>query len=168
MCLGLVGCFLLRTLLFIHRLNEFYPKQIKSNPQILETAQKNSHFSSGHCVISEVNLCRLLLLAGVMWGGEICALFCTVLSGILSARMAAGNDSFQQHSLAQLVITWLMTANLLWKFSKHQQWFFSQVYLLWVQAMILLLLGTLQIVVTPVGIPWFTSLHPSPVCPAGF
>lgn len=34
--------------------------------------------------------------------------------------------------------------------------------------MILLLLGTLQVVVIPLGIPWFTTLHPSLVCPAGF
>lgn len=110
MCMGFVGCFLLRTLLLIHRLNEFYTKQIKPNPQILETAQ-NAHFSFGHWGNSDINLCVLLLLAGVMWVGEICAIFCIVLSGILSARMTAENDSFQQPSLAQLVITWLMTVN---------------------------------------------------------
>lgn len=85
--------------------------QNKTKPTNIRNCTKLWFFSFGHCVNSEINFCRLLLLAGVMWVGEICAIFCMVLSGILSARMTAENDSFQQHSLAHLVTTWLMTVN---------------------------------------------------------
>lgn len=79
--MGFVGCFLLRNLLIIHRLNEFYTKhkQIKPNLQGLETA-KNSDFHlvivwtvkltmlaylASRCNLSGWNMCSIL--HHVMW-----------------------------------------------------------------------------------------------------